>query len=259
MAGSLIERTLRVLETLSSEPDGIPLQRLAERLEIPKSAAHRICNELIRLGYARQETRTGHYRLSTRLVALGFRYLGSTGASDVLQPILDRLAAETGELVRLGVIEGDRQTWIAKAQGSRTGLRYDPDMGREAPLRYTASGQAWLASLDDHTALTLLARQDDDPERFGPNAPRTDAELLERLALARERGYTCCVDSSALGTSAFGAVIRHPIKHHPIGVISVAGPSVRLTESRMHELAPKLLQAVEELSHCSQSSQLFTE
>ncbi|MEA3251778.1 MAG: IclR family transcriptional regulator [Pseudomonadota bacterium] len=260
MAGSLIERTLRVLETLSSEPDGIPLQQLAERLEIPKSAAHRICNELIRLGYARQESRTGHYRLSTRLVALGFRYLGSTGASDVLQPILDRLATETGELVRLGVIEGDRQTWIAKAQGTRTGLRYDPDMGREAPLRYTASGQAWLASLDDHTALTLLARQDgDDPERFGPNAPRTDAELLERLALARERGYTCCVDSSALGTSAFGAVIRHPIRRHPIGVISIAGPSVRLTESRMHELAPKLLQAVEELSHCSQSSQLFCE
>lgn len=260
MAGSLIERTLRVLETLSSEPDGIPLQRLAERLEIPKSAAHRICNELIRLGYARQETRTGHYRLSTRLIALGFRYLGSTGASDVLQPILDRLAAETGELVRLGVIEGDRQTWIAKAQGTRTGLRYDPDMGREAPLRYTASGQAWLASLDDQAALALLDRQGDiDPDRFGPNAPRSDAELLERLAQARARGYTCCVDSSALGTSAFGAVIRHPIQGHPIGVISIAGPSVRLTEPRMHELAPKLLQAVEELSQCSQASQLFSE
>nr|CDQ34114.1 Acetate operon repressor [Virgibacillus halodenitrificans] len=260
MAGSLIERTLRVLETLSSEPDGIPLQRLAERLDIPKSAAHRICNELGRQGYVRQETRTGHYRLSTRLIALGFRYLGSTGASDVLQPILDRLADETGELVRLGVIEGDRQTWIAKAQGTRTGLRYDPDMGREAPLRYTASGQAWLASLDDQAALALLERQGHhNPEHFGPNAPRTDNELLDRLALARERGYTCCVDSSALGTSAFGAVIRHPMQGHTIGVISVAGPSVRLTEERMHELAPKLLQAVEELSQCSQASQLFSE
>ena len=260
MAGSLIERTLRVLETLSSEPDGIPLQRLAEHLEIPKSAAHRISNELIRLGYARQDTRTGYYRLSPRLVALGFRYLGSTGASDVLQPILDRLAAETGELVRLGVIEGDRQTWIAKAQGTRTGLRYDPDMGREAPLRFTASGQAWLASLDDEAALALLARQTDvDPADFGPNAPRTDQELLDRLAEARQRGYTCCVDSSALGTSAFGAVIRHPVKGHTIGVISVAGPSVRLTEQRMHELAPRLLDAVEELSQCSQASQLFPE
>ena len=150
--------------------------------------------------------------------------------------------------------------WIAKAQGTRTGLRYDPDMGREAPLRFTASGQAWLASLDDEAALALLARQTDvDPADFGPNAPRTDQELLDRLAEARQRGYTCCVDSSALGTSAFGAVIRHPVKGHTIGVISVAGPSVRLTEQRMHELAPRLLDAVEELSQCSQASQLFPE
>ncbi|WP_280563684.1 helix-turn-helix domain-containing protein [Chromohalobacter sp. 48-RD10] len=123
MAGSLIERTLRVLEALLSEPDGIPLQRLTERLEIPKSAAHRIGNELGRPGYVRQETRTGHYRLSTRLIALGFRYLGSTGASDVLQPVLDWLTTKTGELVPLGLIEGDRQTWIAKAQADRATLR----------------------------------------------------------------------------------------------------------------------------------------
>jgi len=259
MAGSLIERTLGVLEALSSEPQGLPLQALADHLDIPKSAAHRICAELIRLGYVRQETQTSRYQLSTRLVALGFRYLGSSGATDIVQPILERLAADTGELVRLGVLEGDRQIWIAKAQGSRSGLRYDPDMGREAPLFYTASGHAWLASLSDDDALALVERQGiDDPDRYGPNAPRSRAELLTRLERARQHGYSWVVESSALGTSALAAVVRHPVDGHPLGVLSVAGPSVRLTENRMHQLAPLALRAADELSQSSQSSPLFS-
>lgn len=258
MAGSLIERTLNVIETLSSAADGLPLQALADQLQIPKSAAHRICAELIRLGYVRQDVQSQRYQLSTRLVALGFRYLACSGASDAVQPILDRLAEDTGELVRLGVIEGHRQTWIAKAQGSRSGLRYDPDMGREAPLRYTASGHAWLASLDNDEALSLVERQGpDDPDRYGPNAPRTRAELIGHLDQARQRGYSWLIDSSSLGTSAFAAVIRHPVQGHPLGVLSVAGPSVRLTENRMHQLAPLVLRAAEELSQISQSSRLF--
>jgi DNA-binding IclR family transcriptional regulator len=92
------------------------------------------------------------YHLSTKLVAMGFRYLSSSGA-DIVQPVLDRLAQETGELVRLGVIDGERQTWIAKG-GARSGLRYDPDMGRDAPLFYTASGHAWLACMSDAEALS---------------------------------------------------------------------------------------------------------
>ncbi|MCY1355742.1 beta-ketoadipate pathway transcriptional regulator, PcaR/PcaU/PobR family [compost metagenome] len=160
--------------------------------------------------------------------------------------------------MRLGVIDGARQTWIAKSQGARSGLRYDPDMGRDAPLFYTASGHAWLASLSDDAALALVERQGiADPAQFGPNAPRTSAELLERLRLARERGYAWVMESSAVGTSALAAVVRHPLDGRTIGVLSIAGPSARLPEARIHELAPQLLVAAAELSDASQASELF--
>ncbi|AYC32445.1 IclR family transcriptional regulator [Pseudomonas cavernae] len=257
MAGSQIERALSLLESLTGHPAGLPMQTLADQLEIPKSATHRMLAELIRLGYVRQNPENSRYQLSTKLVAMGFRHLASSGA-DIVQPILDRLAQDTGELVRLGVIDGERQTWIAKAQGARSGLRYDPDMGRDAPLFYTASGHAWLASLSDAEALALVERQGiADPAQFGPNAPRSNAELLERLRLAREHGYAWVVESSAVGTSALAAVVRHPLDGRTIGVLSVAGPSARLPEARMHELAPLLLSATAELSAASQASELF--
>ena len=84
--------------------------------------------------------------------------------------------------MRLGVVDGERLTWIAKSQGARSGLRYDPDMGRDAPLFYTASGHAWLACMSDAEALSLVERQGAEvPMGVGPNAPRSNIELLERL------------------------------------------------------------------------------
>ena len=257
MAGSQIERALSLLESLTADPGGMPMQTLADQLHIPKSATHRMLAELIRLGYVRQDPHTSRYQLSTKLVALGFRYLASSGA-DVVQPILDRLAQDSGELVRLGVIDGDRLTWIVKSQGARSGLRYDPDMGRDAPLFYTASGHAWLASLSDAEALVLVERQGvADPADFGPNAPRSNIELLERLRLAREHGYAWVVESSSVGMSALAALVRDPRSDKAIGVLSVAGPSARLPEARMHELAPHLLEAAAELSAASQASEFF--
>jgi len=257
MAGSQIERAFSLLERLASEPRGLPMQSLADELSIPKSATHRMLAELIRLGYVRQNPENLRYQLSTKLIAVAFRYLSSSGA-DIVQPILDRLAGECGELVRLGVIDGDRQTWIAKSQGARSGLRYDPDMGRDAPLFYTASGHAWLARMSDEEALALVERQGiDDPALFGPNAPRSTDELLARLRLARARGYAWVVESSALGMSALAAVVRHPLEGRVIGVLSIAGPSARLPEARIHELAPQLLSAAAELSAASPASELF--
>lgn len=257
MAGSQIERVFSVLESLTSDPKGLPMQTLAEQLGIPKSATHRLLAELVRLGYVRQNPDSLRYHLSTKLVAMGFQYLAGSGA-DIVQPVLDRLAQETGELVRLGVIEGERQTWIAKSQGARAGLRYDPDMGRDAPLFYTASGHAWLAALSDAEALALVERQGmAAPPDLGPNAPRSNAELLERLRIARERGYAMVEESSAVGTSAIAAVVRHPISKHVVGVLSVAGPSARLPQARLHELAPLLLTFAAELSAACQASELF--
>ena len=257
MAGSQIERVFSVLESLTSEPRGLPMQTLAEQLDIPKSATHRMLAELIRLGYVRQNADTLRYHLSTKLVAMGFQFLASSGA-DIVQPVLDRLAQETGELVRLGVIDGERQTWIAKAQGARTGLRYDPDMGRDAPLFYTASGHAWLACMSDAEALSLVERQGAEvPVGVGPNAPRSNIELLERLRLAREQGYACVEESSAVGTSAIAAVVKHPVDGRVIGVLSIAGPSARMPGARLHELAPLLVTFAEELSAASLASELF--
>lgn len=258
MATQQTARAIGALELLCAHPAGLALQAIADALEMPKSAAHRTLADLVELGHARQDPGTSRYLLSTRLLSLAFGFLGASGLGDVSQPLLDALAEATGELVRLGVVDGGRQVWVAKSQGARSGLRYDPDMGREAALSCTASGHAWLAALNGDDALAMVARQGiATHDGLGPNAPRTLQDVMACVCRARECGYAWVADSSSPGLSALAAAVLHPSTGAVLGTVSVAGPSLRLTEARLPVVAPALLATARELGLASSGSAFF--
>lgn len=251
-----LDRGLSLLEHLAAHPGGLPLALMASELDIPLSACHRLLGELQRRGYVRQARKQGDYLLTTKVVSLGLGYLSNAGIVDIAEPLLERLAHKSGELVRLSIIDEDRLTWIAKAQGTRQGLRYDPDMGMDARLSCTASGHAWLMTLSDERALELVSRQGfGKPSEYGPKAPTTIKALLGFLHAARVRGYAMIEEVFAPGMAAMAAPVLR--RKEAIGVISIAGPCVRLGSTRMHELAPALQAAAAELGPISNASSLF--
>ena len=114
-----LDRGLALLERLCGQPEGMRLTGLADELDIPRSACHRLLVELQRRGYVRQVREQGDYVLTAKLASLGLSFLSSTGIVDIAEPVLERLAQDSGELVRLSLVDGDRLTWVAKAQGAR--------------------------------------------------------------------------------------------------------------------------------------------
>lgn len=244
----LLDRGLAIMEMLATRAEGRPLTEISETLNIPRSATHRLLNTLCEKGYARQEHERGTYVLTSKLQALAFTHLGADGTIDAVQPVLNRLAAEVGELVRLSVVDEDRLTWVARAQGARSGLRYDPDMGMVAKLSCSATGYAWLATMDNTQALALVAQQGfGDPQAYGPEAPQTVSALLARIEAARTLGYSLAIQTFADWMSAIAAPLYHPVSGKVIGVVSVAGPVFRLSEARLHQIAPSLIAAVAEI------------
>lgn len=251
-----LDRGLSLLEHMAAHPGGLPMAQMASELDIPLSACHRLLEDLQRRGYVRQVRAQGDYLLTTKLVSMGLGYLSTAGIVDIAEPLLERLADSSGELVRLSIVDGDRLTWIAKAQGMRQGLRYDPDMGMDARLSCTASGHAWLLTLSDERALDLVSRQGFGlPADYGPKAPTTVKALLGFLHAARVRGYAMIDEVFAPGMSAMAAPVMR--RGEAIGVLSIAGPRIRLTSERMHTLAPSLLAAAAELGPISNGSSLF--
>jgi IclR family acetate operon transcriptional repressor len=254
---AILERSFKVLEHLAGHPEGRALSALSAELDMPLSATHRLLGELIRCGYVRQDQSHGDYMLTIKLVSLGLSFLSNSGIVDVAQPLLDRLAAEAGELVRLAVVDGDELTFVAKAQGATRGLRYDPDMGLSVNLSCSSAGHAWLSTMTDEQALQLVARQGfGKPEDFGPKAPTSVKALLAYLRAARKQGFAMINEVFAPGMSAMAAPVRTG-NGTAIGVITIAGPLVRLTEERMRELGPALLATAHEVAQASGASALF--
>jgi len=252
-----VGRTLAILECLATHPEGMALFLIADELAMPRSACHRLLTELVRTGYVRQQRAQGDYAMTTKLPALGLSYLASSGIVDIAQPILDRLADAVGELVRLAIVDGDRLTWVAKSQGARKGLRYDPDMGMDAILSCSATGHAWMLTMTDERALKLVSSQGfGKPKDYGPNAPTTIKELLGFIDADRKRGYAIINEVFAPGMTAMAAPVQRR-GQQAIGVISIAGPLVRLDEKRMLELGPALLAAAADLAVASVGSTLF--
>ncbi len=258
---SVLEKSLSLIELLVDHPTGLPVSAIAAATDQPLSGVHRTLQELARVGYVRQLQAQGNYALTIKLPAMGLGFLGRAGITDVAQPVLDALAASSGELIRLSVIDGDRLIWVAVAQGATRGLRYDPgqEQGVVVHLASSAGGKAWLSSMDDAEALARVGAQGllRAAEGQGPNAPRSLALLLEQLAEARARGYAVAVDSYIAGMAAMAVPVRYHGDGPVLGCLSIAGPAVRLTAARMAERAPRRQAAAAELGAAAPGSKYF--
>ena len=255
MSGA-IDKTLGILEFLAGRPEGAELIEIATSLNQSKSGCHRTLLELVSYGYVRQ-TQKGDYRLTTKLPAMGVNWLSKSGLVDVAQPALKRLAERSGELVRLGIVDGERLTLIAKAQGENSGVLYDPDMGIELKLSCSAAGHALLMTLTDDEAAEAVSRQGfGQPKDFGPAAPTTIAALIKMLGEHRKRGFTLITDVYAPGMSSMAA----PVQRRGDGVtaaVVIAGPSIRFTKEKMLACGGDLLATAGELALLGNASPLL--
>lgn len=244
-------RSLQILELLAPEAHGLPLSGIGQRCGLPKSVVHRTLAMLVERGYVAQDPLSQRYRLTMKVAALGLRFVQATRIPDVAQPVLDDLAGSSGEFVRLAVVHGEGLIWMARAQGATSALRYDPMTGPDVILHSTATGAAWLATLaEDEAVRIVLNRGFAMPPNYGLHAVRTVPQLLDKLRSTRARGWASALEEGEIGTNAVAVAFAG--EEHPdapaVGTVSIAAPSIRLTEDRMQELVPALQEAAHRLT-----------
>lgn len=251
MAHVPAERCLSIIELLADGASSMSLGEVAERLQLPKSATHRLLSTLVDCGWAEQDTDTAFYRLTMRLATLGQQFYVASGIPDVCQPLLDRLARECGDFARLSVLDGDALVWVAHSQGATRGLVYQPSLASNTvPLYATATGKAWLATMDLEEALRKVRKHGGfkTADRYGPNVIRSEEALLREIKATARRGYGTALSEAEPGVNAVAAAIRSQRQDRAVGTVSIAGPSVRMTDKRIREIAPAIIHTAAEMA-----------
>lgn len=246
MIGSSLARAIDVIELLADHPGGERLSAIAQRLGLPKSGVHRLLAPLCARGWAEQEPGTGRYRLSLGFAALGRRLFDATGLHETCQPVLDRLARDTRELVRLTLARDGGLGWLCSAQGAPPGLRYEPAMTGPVSLHATANGKAWLATLPEGEVRRVLRAR--GMPALTARTIVEPAALMRDLTLVRRRGWALADEEAEPGVAAIAVVVGGGAAGGPVlGTLSVAGPIVRMPPARRRVLAASLARAASDI------------
>jgi len=230
-------RYARLLDCLARQyPERVSLAELARRTDLPKATAFRLLKALREVGFVAYDSIHEAYGFGARMMDLGIKALGQN-FTVIVRPALRRITNETGDTAFGVLAENDHLQCLLRLSGHYPIRTLSLDEGDVWPLGIGAVGMALLAAHDD-------AYIDQYLKRFLPVIHQytrvSAAQLQARVNHTRALGYAVSEGDLLDGMSAIGVAIHFPDVARPIGAISVAAISARLTGDRRADVVNSL-------------------
>lgn len=224
----------RIVEYIRDQGDAT-ITEIAADVDVAKSTVHRHLTSLRRKGYVVEEGQT--YRLSLQFLDLGVSVRNRRAEYRKMKSTAQSLAEETGELVSFMVEENGRGIFLYRERGDR-GVESAAYVGKQTPLHATAAGKAIFATLPDERIHEIIERRG-LPAQTENIITEPDALLAELDEIAAEN-VALSIGEHTRGLTSVGAPVVQP-DGTVLGGLSVAGPTHRMTEERIHETIPRQL------------------
>jgi IclR family acetate operon transcriptional repressor len=215
-----IERAFAVLSALSAGPIGVT--EVAERAELPKSTAARMLATLSHEGAVEQVPGDTRYRLGPRIATLAEGVVPVRSLIATARPILEELAAQTGETAGLSIAEGFVVHYVDQV-GTSHQVQVRDWTGTRVPMHAVSSGLVFLAQLPPSTLDVYLTRE---LEAFTPRTLTEPDALRERLRHVAVDGYAWVLEEFAEGLSSVAAGVADA-SGAIAAAIHVHGPAYR--------------------------------
>ncbi|WP_096391815.1 IclR family transcriptional regulator [Halopenitus persicus] len=201
---------------------------VAEEMDLARSTSHDHLVTLEEMGYVVKDGIK--YSLSLEFLRLGMSARDDKVIYDIAKPVVERLAEETGEIVRISVMENSKAVIIGMKQGDR-GVETGAAVGKGLPLHSTAAGKAMMAHLP-------MAEVKQIVDEYGLSAQTentiTDLETLKQeLKSIRQSGIAFNNEETVKGLQGIGcSIVTDDVIH---GAITIGVPANRFTESELRE------------------------
>lgn len=230
------DRALQVLQQFRRPGESLTVTNIATALGLHRSTASRLVSTLEVRGFLERAAGEG-MRLGPEAARLGRVALAGRDLPALAEPIMDRLAARTGEAVTLGVPGGEQVLTVAEAH-SKHFISSRNWVGVQTPGHCTADGKVLLA-------FGAIALPSGPLERLTTRTVVDREALMRDLAEVRRRGFA--VARGELEDGLHGVAVPVRDARSCVAALCVSGPEYRLHGGFELALAPECVAAAREL------------
>ena len=238
-----VSRAVALLKAFTDARPEWSASDLARAAGLNKTTTYRLLKALECEGMLARNPATDAFRLGPEIIALGARAARALDVRTVSRPELETLAHQTGETATLEVLAGGKVLILDEVLSQRL-LGAAQSIGTRWPAHATSTGKSLLAELSEAERRATLRPP---LARLTDKTITTLSALRHELARIRERGYATAIEELEAGFVAVGAPVRNH-QGRAVAAISIGGPSIRLTEDRLADVAGHVVQAARRIS-----------
>lgn len=235
---STLANAVEIFRLIAKLRRGVTVSDLINHLSLPKSSASRTLSTMAAHGLLDRDATTRAYHPGDILLEAAFFFRGGQGIVPLLEQAVDALVQESGHTGYINVIDGADTLVIHMRTGNGSLQVYTPP-GSRAPAFATSMGRAILARLSDDQVMDVV----------GPGlgvrrgaAPRTQADLLERLAIVRSSGWSLSRGEYVQNVAGISSAIVDPGTQRIYG-LGIALPASELSERSIPVLGAQVATA----------------
>jgi IclR family pca regulon transcriptional regulator len=240
---SYVQSFARGLEVLRSFGAGAPAQTLseaAERAGLTRAGARRILLTLQTLGYVEQDGR--QFRLTPKVMELGFAYLSAQPWWHLAQPLMEELTQQLKQSTSAAVLDGDDIVYVLRVPMEKI-MSINLGVGSRLPAHCTSMGRVLLAGLPEEQRATRVGAM--KLEALTPKTITDPDKLLRTLSQVRRQGFALVNEELQLGLMSLAVPIKDR-SGRVMAAINVSSPAQRQSAAEMQKSCLPALQSVAE-------------
>jgi IclR family pca regulon transcriptional regulator len=236
-------RGLEVIRTFNAQAPQQTLTEVAQRSGLTRAGARRILLTLQALGYVHTDGKL--YRLTPRILDLGFAYLSSMPIWNLAEPVMEALVAQVKESCSAAVLDATDIVYVLRVPTHKI-MSITLGVGSRLPAYCTSMGRVLLADLPEPELVALLQASDRQP-RTRYTVTDVDA-LAARVAQARRQGWCIVNQELEEGLISMAAPITNGAGR-TVAALNISGQANRTSARAMQDnLLPALLEGARTIS-----------
>lgn len=238
-----LQKGLSVIEAFDADHPAPTLSEVARLTGATRAAARRSLLTLMRLGYVALDGK--RFRLTPRVLKLGFAYFSTTPLPRLAQPVLEKLGEQTDQVASLAVLDGTDVVFLARSAPRRV-MSGVIGVGVRVLAVSSGTGRVLVAGRSEE-AIAKMLEEIGPIRKLSPMTKTSAADILAEIRLARRQGYSINDQEIELGLRSISVPVKNAAGA-TVAAISVSVPPWRMMPAQMvSDVLPRLQDAAAEL------------